>query len=284
MKGIFQINAGLVLISGLLLVGLFADCLKKAHVRKSTTDSATIAQSVRPDTPFHLDRSKRYVFLTFDDAPQLPGTINCKNVFYGQGVKATFFLVGMHVEMDRHCLRVADSLRNSYPQFLVANHSYSHAFRNHYRQYYSEPANALQDLMHAQDLLKAQSKIIRLPGSNAWVCAGENTGPKCTKAVRHLLDSMGYAVIGWDVEWSRRQSSPRESADEMIREVNSMLDSERTNRPNTIVILAHDRMFAKQQYADSLAKFVAILKSDPRNVFETIDHYPTGLLTLNQPR
>jgi hypothetical protein len=40
------------------------------------------------------------------------------------------------------------------------------------------------------------------------------------------------------------------------------------------VILAHDRMFAKAQYADSLNKFIATLKQDPRNVFETLDHYP----------
>jgi hypothetical protein len=33
-------------------------------------------------------------------------------------------------------------------------------------------------------------------------------------------------------------------------------------------------MFGTPQYADSLKKFVATLKSDPRNVFETIDHYP----------
>lgn len=67
---------------------------------------------------------------------------------------------------------------------------------------------------------------------------------------------------------------PRESASEMVREVNYSFDQHKTNSPGAIVILAHDRMFAKQQYADSLAKFIAMLKLDPRNVFETIDHYP----------
>jgi len=43
---------------------------------------------------------------------------------------------------------------------------------------------------------------------------------------------------------------------------------------NNLVILVHDRMFAKQQYADSLTKFITLLKEDKRYTFETIDHYP----------
>jgi hypothetical protein len=43
---------------------------------------------------------------------------------------------------------------------------------------------------------------------------------------------------------------------------------------NMLVLLAHDRMFAHPNYADSLYKCLAILKKDPRYIFETIDHYP----------
>jgi hypothetical protein len=60
----------------------------------------------------------------------------------------------------------------------------------------------------------------------------------------------------------------------MAKEVNDMFNDALTVAPNGIVILAHDRMFAKPQYADSLTRFIEILKQDPRNVFETIDHYP----------
>jgi hypothetical protein len=40
------------------------------------------------------------------------------------------------------------------------------------------------------------------------------------------------------------------------------------------VILSHDRLFEKPQYVDSLRKLIQVLKSDKRNAFETIDHYP----------
>lgn len=61
----------------------------------------------------------------------------------------------------------------------------------------------------------------------------------------------------------------------MVKRINQKLDDGTTNEQNSIVILSHDRLFEKKQYADSLSKFISLLKKDPRNVFETIDHYPS---------
>ena len=65
-----------------------------------------------------------------------------------------------------------------------------------------------------------------------------------------------------------------QSADGIIKEINDKFENYYSNVENNIVILAHDRMFEKPQYADSLRKVIETLKKDPRNVFETIDHYP----------
>ena len=61
----------------------------------------------------------------------------------------------------------------------------------------------------------------------------------------------------------------------MVKKVTQKFEEGSTNQSNAIVILSHDRLFEKKQFADSLAKFISILKQDKRNVFETIDHYPT---------
>jgi len=100
--------------------------------------------------------------------------------------------------------------------------------------------------------------------------------PQLTKSLCHLLDSAGYYTIGWDVEWRFRGASatPVQSAAEMLREVDEVAYHNEDFTKNHIVILAHDRMFAQQRYVDSLNKFITLLKQDPRNVFETIDHYP----------
>ncbi|MHA4806722.1 polysaccharide deacetylase family protein [Flavitalea flava] len=283
MRKNIQIPVWPLLPVGLLLLFLITGCgPKKEGQEPATNAEESLVSGHHPalpfspkDSAFHFDSAKRYIYLTFDDAPQPPGTTNCANVFRKQGIKATFFLVGMHMEIDPLRVRMVDTLRKSYPEFLIANHSYSHAFRNNYKKYYAHPASAVEDLMKAQALLQIPARIIRLPGNNAWVGDGENKGTGSTMAVRKMLDSMGYKVIGWDVEWSRKgNSTPKQSAGDMVKEVNSKFSSETTNQPNTIVILAHDRMFVRPQYVDSLAKFIVLLKSDSRNVFETIDHYP----------
>ncbi len=275
MKRNMKVPAVLYSTVGLMALTLLGSCKGKGDNKQSGNDSTKqVSTKPQPGAPIHYDSSKRYIFLTFDDAPQPPGTINCKRIFHEQGVKATFFLVGMHAEIDRLRQRLVDSLRNSYPEFLIANHSYSHGFRDNYRTYYTHPDSAVGDLLRAQEQLKVPVKIIRLPGSNSWVGKGENRGPQSAKAVRTRLDSLGYNVIGWDVEWRFKGLNPVQGAQEMADEVNKTFETERSNEPNTVVLLAHDRMFGKPQYADSLTKFISILKQDPRNVFETIDHYP----------
>ncbi len=245
----------------------------KKEEQKTTKDSSAVTKVV-PGTPIKYDSSKRYIFLTWDDSPQPPGTIVCKNLFKELGVKATFFAVGMH-QFDFLRKKIIDSIRDSYPQFLLANHSYTHGFRNNYKSFYSNADSAAKDFLKAQEELKVPVKIIRLPGNNSWVGKGEMKGPHSTMNVCKKLDSLGFNVIGWDVEWQfKGGSTPVQSADQMLAEIQRKFDNYITNEPNAIVILAHDRMFAKPQYLDSLRKFITVLKQDPHNVFETVDHYP----------
>lgn len=263
-----------VLLSAAVM-GMFAACKGKDNKenKADSTQKVVVAPS-GPGTPIKYDSTKRYIFLTWDDAPQPPGTNISKAIFHEQGVKATFFMVGMH-QFDHRRKMIVDSVRNAYPEFLLANHSYTHGFRNNYRNFYSRPDSAVADFVKAQDELKVPVKIIRLPGNNNWVFKGEINGPKIPREVCKRLDSLGFSVVGWDVEWRfKGNSTPIQSATQIAQEVNDKLENFTSFTPNTVVILAHDRMFASPQYADSLRRFITILKQDPRNVFETIDHYP----------
>ncbi|MBN9299765.1 MAG: polysaccharide deacetylase family protein [Filimonas sp.] len=260
----------------IIAAALFSCKGKNAANDKTAKDSTkTTSQALVPGGYMKLDSSKRYIFLTFDDSPQPPGTTVCKAIFHANGVKATFFAVGMH-QFDYYRKMVVDSIRNAYPEFLLANHSYSHGFQNNYKKFYASPDSAVSDFIRAEAEMKVPVKIIRLPGNNSWVFKGaEMKGPKSTMQVCKRLDSLGYSVVGWDIEWQFvGGSKPKQSVEEMLKEVNNKFDNMTSNYPNTVVILAHDRMFAKQPYSDSLNKFIGALKADPRNAFETIDHYP----------
>ncbi|MBY0346844.1 MAG: polysaccharide deacetylase family protein [Hydrotalea flava] len=240
-----------------------------------STQKKAVVNTMVPGTPIHYDSSKRYIFLTWDDSPQPPGTQNCARTFREQGVKATFFSVAAHYNIDPLRKRILDSLKKAYPEFLVANHSYTHAFRDNYSFYYKNVDIDVNDILKAQQDMQIPLKIVRLPGRNTWAGNGEFRVPKTSEKVARRLDSLGYKIIGWDIEWQFIKGNiPKQSATALAKEVNDKFDIGYTNQPNTMVILAHDRMFAKQQYVDSLKTFIQLLKQDPRNVFETIDHYP----------
>ncbi|MEO6582710.1 MAG: polysaccharide deacetylase family protein [Ferruginibacter sp.] len=267
---------------GTLSILSSAGCKGDADKKIEADSSKTVAAKPVPGSAIPYDSSKRYIYLTWDDAPQPPGTNICRNIFLNEGVKATFFVVGMNrfgVERSR----MVDSLGKFYPQLLVANHSYSHGFRNNYKSFYAQPDSAVNDFLRNEADLKVPVKIIRLPGNNSWVGKDGIKGPKSTLNVCTRLDSLGYSVIGWDIEWrfmSKGGSIPVQSADEIIKEVNKKFENYYSNIPDNIVILAHDRMFEKPQFADSLRKVISVLKQDPRNVFETVDHYP-GIIRNN---
>ncbi|MEI6086625.1 MAG: polysaccharide deacetylase family protein [Bacteroidota bacterium] len=267
-------------ITGVLaLVVILSACKNNGADNKAAKDSSNMALAKPlPGSAIKLDSSKRYIYLTWDDSPQPPGTVNCKSVFRTQGIKATFFGVGFN-QVGPWKKRIIDSIRNDYPQFLLANHSFSHGFNDKYSKFYS-PAmtdSAFNDFIRNEKELKVPVKIIRLPGNNTWASNGIISGQKAENPLIVKLDKMGYKIVGWDIEWGQlgKQKAPRESADEMVKRVNMKFEDGSTNQPNAIVILSHDRLFEKKQFADSLSKFINILKQDKRNIFETIDHYPT---------
>lgn len=261
-----------------LAVAALSSCNNNGSAEKkgSDTTAAPVAKAV-PGSSIKLDSSKRYIYLTWDDSPQPPGTVNCRAVFKSEGIKATFFAVGFN-QVGPQKKRLIDSIRNGYPQILLANHSFSHGFNDKYSKFYA-PAmtdSALNDFLKNEQLLNIPVKIIRLPGNNTWASNGNIQGQKANSELVKKLDGLGYKIVGWDLEWGQqgKKKEPKESAEEMVKRINQKFDDGATNQQNAIVILSHDRLFEKKQFADSLSHFISLLKADKRNVFETIDHYP----------
>ena len=244
-----------------------------------TTQTPATAVNNLPQAPdFQQDTTKKYVYLTFDDGPQ-PGTMNVYHILNELGVKGTFFMVGLHATYGQMG-KIVDTIRNSYPNILLANHSYTHA-NGHYLAFYRNHDKCFEDFMKAQRDLKVERKYIRLPGNSGWVLESGTKASPLVAPVAKLLDSAGYSVFGWDVEWSMKRdpkgpgSVPVESADRMIAEMEGALNNHRTHRKNTVVLLSHDRMFHRDNYRDSLYKMISTLKTrHPNYVFETVENYP----------
>jgi len=242
------------------------------------TDTTAVAKKIidTPDDPsFKYDSTKKYIYFTFDDGPQ-PGTMNCFHIVRELGIKASFFMIGVQIDSKGLEKRV-DSIRNSYPQILLCNHSFTHGNFNHYKSYYNNPDSAARDVIKAQTSMRVPLKIFRMPATNAWNINGRIKSPQLTRPLCGILGSNGYEVAGWDVEWrfeTDEGSIPVQSAGRMIKEIQNAFRNNKTFVPNNVVVLTHDRMFAKPGYADSLRKVITAIKQDQRIVFETMDHYP----------
>lgn len=221
-----------------------------------------------------IDTSKTYVYLTFDDGPQA-GTMNCLNVLKDQNVKGTFFLIAEHALQSAKTKSVTDSLRND-SICVIANHSYSHAFNNRYKLFYTHTDSATHDFIRAQDSMKIPYKIVRLPGNDSWAIDGKLKTTKLTTNVSRELDSLGYNIIGWDVEWnfSYKTSKPMQSTDSMLTLIRNAKEKKRTYTAKHIVLLTHDRMFKGSAEKDSLVKLIRELKKDTQYVFQSADKYP----------
>ena len=265
----------------LLLLLNFSSCEdEKKTVREDEKNGkdTTVAITPPPDkfalTPFVYDSTKTYIYLTFDDGPQ-NGTMQCFNLCKELGVKATFFMVGNHAR-DKWGKDIVSTIREAYPQILLANHSTTHA-SNRYHYFYTHPVMAAEDFYKAQQSLNVPYKIIRLPGNTAWVSAKGIKSTSLVKPVCKLLDSAGYNVLGWDVEWNFRYdgtSRPVQSAEKIISQTNYAATEGNLYTKKHVVVLTHDRMFRQQADLDSLRKYISALKSNPQYVFETMDHYP----------
>lgn len=236
-------------------------------------------QTLAPAPDFVQDSTRKYIYLTFDDGPQ-PGTMNVYHVLRELGVKGTFFMVGVHETYSKTWRHVVDTIRAGYPEILLANHSYTHA-NGRYTSFYRHFEACFADFMKAQKSLGVQRKYIRLPGNSAWVLDGSLKASGLVRPVSELLDSAGYSVFGWDLEWSFKRdpkgpgSVPVESADRMIQMIERAVDGGHTHRENALMLLTHDRMFHRDNYRDSLYKVIDVLKTrHPEYVFETVENYP----------
>lgn len=258
-----------------------ADSMVTSGTQQGTESPAvTVPASNLPRAAdFIQDTTKKYIYLTFDDGPQ-PGTMNVYHILQSLGVKGTFFMVGLHATYGKKMREVVDSIRNGYPDILLANHSYTHA-NGHYISFYHHHDKCFADFMKAQKSLGVQRRYIRLPGNSGWVLAGGIKAHDLVRPVCKLLDSAGFSVFGWDLEWSFKRdpsgsgSVPVQSADRMIRMVENAIDGHHTHKKNALVLLTHDRMFHRDNYADSLYKVIDVLKTrHPEYVFETVENYP----------
>ncbi len=257
-------------------------CRPEAQENKPTFDAIecrlaptkSIIVTARPKKPV---KQKKKIYLTFDDGPNR-GTKNVLDIVQQENVPVTFFIVGEHVFASAGQAAVWDSLKMA-KNIELCNHSYTHA-HNRYDKFYEEPANVVKDMERTKDSLLPDNNIVRAPGRNSWrIDSLHYTDIRKSKAAMDSLQKAGFVVMGWDLEWhfDPKTYAVKNTADELLTQIDSVFTHKRTKKPDNLVLLAHDQAYRSSSDSLQLRDFIQKLKKKDEYELSLVSNYPDAL-------
>jgi len=274
-----RLTKTILFLSFLALLFVFAACSDKTAqtpVPSTGLDSGYLKEKEkkRADSLSALSRKKKKIYLTFDDGPN-KGTRNVLEVIKAEQVAASFFVVGQHSSDTRQQKETLELLKAE-TSIELCNHSYSHA-RNRYTSFYENPAGVINDFNQAKALIGFNNNIARMPGRNAWrIDSIDHTDIMESKAAIDSLHATGYAIMGWDIEWTFNHKTLAPDADTalLLRRIYNMLEANKTKTPGHLVLLAHDQAYQQASYVENLRFVVQQLKNNPEYELVLASKYP----------
>lgn len=268
-------------VSFLFLSLLLFSC-KHQGGRKIMLGNLLAIQTVRfpvvekpPAAPPMPVKKKKKIYLTFDDGPN-KGTQNVLDIVQQEEVPVTFFIVGEHVFASIGQEQTWDSLKMA-KNIELCNHSYSHALHNKYEKFYQDADTVVKDMQRTKEELLPESNIVRTPGRNSWrIDSLHFTDLKKSKAAIDSLQSAGFIVVGWDLEWhyDPKTLEVQNTADELLNQIDSTFSQGKTRVKDNLVVLAHDQVYQKSADSTQLRTLIQKLKKKEDYEFALVSHYP----------
>ncbi len=264
------------------LLMMIVSCRQKKQETKPV-----IPVSVKPDSTVILIRQqelkdslamvsirKKKIYITFDDGPN-KGTRNVLHTVQEEKIPASFFVVGKHVFDSPEQGELFRELKSD-SAIELCNHSFTHAL-NRYNRFYEHPAEVVQDFQQNEDRLGLSSKVVRMPGRNAWrIDSVVHTDIYESKTAIDSVSYSGFAVMGWDVEWTfdHKTLEPAADTELLLRRIQNMLEADKTKTPGHLVLLAHDQSFQKEEAILKLHYVLQQLKNNPAYELVLASEYP----------
>lgn len=188
-------------------------------------------------------------YLTFDDGPNISITPQVLDVLRRYDVKATFFMVGTLIESNYDVAR-----RIHEEGHLLANHSYSHNYKN----LYSSTDAFMTEISKTEELIKSVTDtdeeyypLIRFPGGSY----NAGTYKEQKQLIKEHLNALGYYHCDWN-SLNGDAEGTRKDADGLFEYF-----KKNTNTNKNAVVLMHDAI-SKQATVDSLPKIIEYMKEN----------------------
>lgn len=135
----------------------------------------------------------------------------------------------------------------------------------------------INDFNQSKELLGFSNIVARMPGRNAWrIDSIDHTDIMESKAAIDSLYAAGYAIMGWDIEWTFDHKTLAPDADTalLLRRIYNMLEANNTKIPGHLVLLAHDQAYQQPAYVENLRYVIQQLKNNPEYELLLASKYP----------
>ncbi len=245
------------------------------HHAVASTTGKPVVKKPKPVVVAKPQKKKKKIYLTFDDGPN-KGTMNVLDIVKEEDVPVTFFIVGEHVFASVGQNQAWDSLKMA-KNIELCNHSYTHALHNHYDKFYQRPDTVVKDMQRAKEKILPENDIVRTPGRNSWrIDSLHFTDIKKSKSAIDSLQKAGFVVFGWDLEWhyDPKTLALKNTADELLNQIDSLFNSDKTKTKDNMVILAHDQVYQKSSDSFQLRDFIQKLKKKDDYELALASSYP----------
>jgi peptidoglycan-N-acetylglucosamine deacetylase len=218
---------------------------------------------------------KKTIYLTFDDGPN-SGSRIISNILEQEQIKSSLFIIGLHVYYDEINYRTYNTIKNC-KWIELANHSYTHAFKNRFDYFYEQTDSAVKDFQKCEDSIHFTTNISRTPGRNIWrmdsITFSDN---RKSNRTADSLHNSGFSMMGWDLEWhynKRRKLIETDST--IMRQIETLFaEKGHLRTPDHLVILAHDITFNNTEDSTQLHRLIQNLKAKNEYNFEFVSRYP----------
>jgi peptidoglycan/xylan/chitin deacetylase (PgdA/CDA1 family) len=135
----------------------------------------------RAETIYKFPTKDKKIALTFDDGPSLKWTPLILDILKKENVKATFFMIGHHVQKyPQVARRVAEE------GHTIGNHGYAHSVILYYT-----PAEIEEEIKYTEHVIREitgkTTRLYRPPKS--WI----------KKDIKHKIKNLGYDIILWSL-------------------------------------------------------------------------------------
>jgi len=203
----------------------------------------------------HYDYSnngQKIVFLTFDDGTSTTVTPDVLKVLDDYGVKATFFLVGSNIEDGGE--RAKALVKQIFDKgHAIANHSYTHNYRNLYPGRSLNLDNFVAEYDKNEALIKDilgvnfKTRVFRCPGGHmSW----DNMEPLDAYLLNENKFSIDWNALTKDAE------GPKKNAAELVEQAKETAEGK-----EIVVLLMHDT-YGKEETAKALPEIIEYFKAN----------------------